>query len=202
MVLPNNITRPIKKSFCLQLNFAGLRKIVLFVCILEILSCKAGNSNEAKTTKPDSLAIRKSVPSAPVLSPAESIRKMKFEEGFVIKLVASEPLVEAPVAITFDEKGRIWADEMVNYMPDTVGTGEDKPNGKIVILEDKNKDGIMDSHKVFMDGLVLPRALCLIENGILIAEPPNLWYVEINDDKPGKKILVDSTYAAGGNAEH
>lgn len=184
------------------MSFTSYKGFILFICIVEIFSCKAKNSDEGKSSKPDSLAIRKSVPSAPVLSASEAIKKIKLEEGFVIKLVASEPLVEAPVALTFDEKGRIWVDEMVNYMPDTAGTGEDKPTGKIVILEDKNKDGIMDDRKVFMDGLVLPRALCLVENGILIAEPPNLWYVEINNDKPGKKILVDSTYAAGGNAEH
>ncbi len=184
------------------MGFTSYKNFIFIVCIVHILSCKQGDHNAGKPTRPDSLAIRKSVLSAPVLSPAESIKKMKLEESFAIKLVASEPLVEAPVALTFDEKGRIWADEMVNYMPDTVGTGEDKPTGKIVILEDKNKDGIMDDRKVFMDGLVLPRALCLIENGLLIAEPPNLWYVEINDDKAGRKIMVDSQYAAGGNAEH
>ena len=175
---------------------------MLFICFLQILSCKTRNQDESKPAKVDSLAIRKSVPPAPVLSPAKSIEKMKIEEGFAIKLVAAEPLVTAPVALTFDERGRIWADEMVSYMPDTIGTGEDQPTGNIVILEDKNKDGIMDDRKIFMSGLVLPRALCLIDNGVLIAEPPKLWYVEIKNDQPGKKILVDSTYAAGGNAEH
>jgi len=87
-------------------------------------------------------------------------------------------------------------------MPDTIGTGEERPIGKIVILEDTNRDGVMDNRKVFIDGLVLPRALSLVENGILIAEPPNLWFVEIQNDKPGKKILVDDKYAAGGNPEH
>src|SRR5690606_1476115 len=50
--------------------------------------------------------------------------------------------------------------------------------------------------------LVLPRALCLIENGLLVAEPPNLWFVEINGDKPGRRSLVDKDYAVGGNVEH
>lgn len=174
----------------------------MVTCILQISACRQNHNNNKKTYKSDSLAIRKSVASAPVLSPTESIKKMTIEKGFAVKLVAAEPLVIAPVAITFDEKGRIWADEMVSYMPDTIGTGEDKPTGNIVILTDKNKDGIMDDRKVFMSGLVLPRALCFVENGILIAEPPSLWYVEIKNDQPGKKILVDSTYATGGNAEH
>jgi len=139
---------------------------------------------------------------SPVVSPAESIGKMQIEDGFAVQLVAAEPLVNAPVALTFDAKGRMWVVEMTGYMPDTVGTGEDIPNGKIVILEDKNKDGVADERKEFLNSLVLPRAICLIENGILVAEPPRLWYYEINNDQPGKKVLVDEKYAEGGNVEH
>jgi mono/diheme cytochrome c family protein len=60
----------------------------------------------------------------------------------------------------------------------------------------------MDSSQVFLDSLVLPRAICLIEDGILVAEPPRLWYYEIKNDHPVNKTLVDSAYAAGGNVEH
>lgn len=184
------------------MSSSGCKVFILLACLGQILACKNHNQTKGKLSKADSLAIRESVPPSPVLSAQESIKKIKIEDGFAIKIVAAEPLIVAPVALTFDEKGRIWVDEMVNYMPDTIGTGEDKPTGNIVILEDKNKDGIMDDRKVFLSGLVLPRALCLVENGILIAEPPYLWYVEINDDRAGKKTLVDSTYAAGGNVEH
>lgn len=67
----------------------------------------------------DSIAIRKSIAEAPQLSPEESIKKMHVENGFDVKLVASEPLVVAPVAISFDNKGPIWVVEMQDYMPDT-----------------------------------------------------------------------------------
>ncbi|MET4080249.1 mono/diheme cytochrome c family protein [Pedobacter sp. UYP30] len=140
--------------------------------------------------------------SSPVLSAEESMSRMKTEAGFEVKLVASEPLITTPVAFTFDSKGRIWGVEMNGYMPDTLGTGEDIPDGKIVILEDKDKDGVMDSRKIFLDSLVMPRAICLIGKGVLVAEPPNLWYYEINKDKPGKRVLVDGHYTDGGNVEH
>ncbi|WP_232065008.1 DUF7133 domain-containing protein [Rhodocytophaga rosea] len=140
--------------------------------------------------------------SSPVLSPQQSMEQMQVEDGFEVKLVASEPLVSSPVALTFDGKGRIWVIEMNGYMPDTIGTGEEVPSGKIVILEDTNKDGVADERKVFLDSLVLPRALCLIEDGILVAEPPRLWYYPINNDKPGKRVLVDEAYTDGGNVEH
>lgn len=149
----------------------------------------------------DSLAIKESLTS-PVIDAKEAISKMHLEAGFEVKLVASEPLVTAPVAANFDDSGRIWVVEMEGYMPDTLGTGENQPNGKIVILSDQNGDGSMDYRKVFLDSLVLPRAICLIENGILVAESPNLWYYEIENDRPVKKTLVDSTYAEGGNVEH
>jgi len=139
---------------------------------------------------------------SPFLSAEESLKKIRIEDGFEVKLVASEPLISTPVAFSFDNKGRMWVIEMTGYMPDTIGTGEDVPNGKIVILEDKNKDGVMDDRKVFLDSLVLPRALCLIENGVLIGEPTNLWFYEIKDDKPIKKTLVDAKYTEGGNVEH
>lgn len=139
---------------------------------------------------------------SPVIPAAESTRLMKVEDGFEVKLVAAEPLVAAPVALTFDGKGRVWIVEMMGYMPDVYGKGEDKPNGKIVILEDKNGDGLMDTRKVFLDSLVLPRAICLIDGGILVAESPNLWYYDIKDDQPVNKMLVDAKYADDGNVEH
>jgi len=139
---------------------------------------------------------------SPVISAGEAIKLMKVEEGFEVKLVAAEPLVTAPVASVFDSRGRLWVVEMVGYMPDVYGKGEDKPNGKIVILEDKNGDGLMDTRKVFLDSLVLPRAICLIDGGILVAESPNLWYYDIKDDQPGRRILVDGKYAVEGNVEH
>lgn len=176
-------------------------KLLVIACLL---ICTGQSCNEAAKgdEKSDSLAIRQSIKPAPVVSPQESIKKMHLEDGFEARLVASEPLIVAPVAVSFDNKGRMWAVEMLDYMPDTVGTGEDKPTGKVVILSDTNGDGVMDDRKVFLDSLVLPRAICLIENGILVAEPPRLWYYEIENDKPGKKTLVDSAYAEGGNVEH
>ncbi|TKC57547.1 dehydrogenase [Pedobacter hiemivivus] len=139
---------------------------------------------------------------SPVIPAAAAIKLMRVEDGFEVKLVADEPLVVAPVALTFDNKGRIWAVEMVGYMPDVNGKGEDKPNGKIVILEDKNGDGVMDDRKVFLDSLVLPRAICLVDGGILVAESPNLWFYEIKNDQPGRRTLVDGKYADEGNVEH
>jgi len=139
---------------------------------------------------------------SPVLTAEESLKAMQLEPGFSVQIVAEEPLISSPVSVLFDKKGRIWVVVMENYMPDTIGTGEDHPTGKVVILSDRNGDGKMDHRQVFLDSLVLPRAICLIEDGLLLAESPKLWYYEIRNDKPVKKTLVDAAYAEGGNVEH
>lgn len=173
---------------------------------LLVIGCWLAACNNGGSTKPakesDSLAIREKYAVSPVLDAKTAISRMEIEKGLEVQLVAAEPLVTVPVAMTFDEKGRMWVVEMTGYMPDTSGTGEDIPNGKVVILEDTDHDGVADKREVFIDSLVLPRAICLVENGILIAEPPKLWFVEINNDKPGKRMLVDDKYTEGGNVEH
>ena len=139
---------------------------------------------------------------SPDKHPAISLDSYKVADGFELQLAAAEPLIEAPVAMDFDNQGRMWVVEMHGYMPNLAGTGEDAPSGRISILEDLDKDGRADHSKVFLDSLVLPRAIAHVYGGLLYAVPPNLWFAEINDDKPGKKILVDSLYSDGGNPEN
>lgn len=150
----------------------------------------------------DSTAMRQKTGPSPVLDAQTAISHMQIEKGLEVQLVASEPLITTPVAMTFDDKGRMWVVEMTGYMPDTVGTGEDKPNGKVVILADTNHDGVADSRKVLLDSLILPRAICLVPGGCLLAEPPNLWFVPVKNDVAGKRKLVDDKYTEGGNVEH
>ncbi|MFD3002404.1 c-type cytochrome [Pontibacter toksunensis] len=180
--------------------------LLVMACFLVYCqSSKTNNTEQATATLEEGskpLAAQFSLDSSPVVSPAASLGLMQVADGFEVKLVASEPLVTAPVAMTFDDEGRMWVVEMEGYMPDTAGTGEEIPSGKIAILQDTDKDGVADKRTVFLDSLVLPRAIALIDNGILVAEPPYLWYYEINNGKPGKKTLVDDAYAVGGNVEH
>ena len=143
-------------------------------------------------------------PIAPILSPAESHTKFQIAEGLRIELVAAEPMVQEPVAITFDEAGRLWVVEMRGFMPTIDGEGEDEPTGRVVVLEDKDQDGSMDHRTVFLDSLVMPRAMALVDGGILIAEAQPLWYVEDQDGDlvPDSRTLIDADYGAGGLPEH
>jgi mono/diheme cytochrome c family protein/glucose/arabinose dehydrogenase len=174
--------------------------LLLFSCKTnkQVQSSQNATSNTNVSQQPEVVDFGKS----PFISPEASISKMIVEDGFEVKLIAAEPLVSTPVAMLFDDKARMWVVEMTGYMPDTTGAGEDIPNGKIVILDDKNGDGVYDDRKVFLDSLVLPRAICFVDGGILVAEPSNLWFYEISNDKPVNKLLVDDKYAVGGNVEH
>ncbi|MEO6931407.1 MAG: dehydrogenase, partial [Chitinophagaceae bacterium] len=111
---------------------------------LFLFACKVHTEKGQAAVNSDSLEIRRQYSESPVISAENAIGMMKLESGFEIKLVASEPLVNSPVTLAFDGKGRIWVTEMQGYMPDTAGTGENQPTGKIVILEDTTGDGVMD----------------------------------------------------------
>ena len=110
-----------------------------------------------------------------MLSVAEALDAFALAPGFEIQAVASEPLVEDPVAITWDERGRLYVVEMRGFMPDAWGKGEKEPVGAVVRLTDVDGDGVYDEREVLLDKLVLPRAVAVVNDGLLIGEPPNLW---------------------------
>src|SRR5690606_11126136 len=173
-----------------------------FACLFCFSSCSTDVQRSSQSTPLDSAFIDSLVQYAPPLSPDNALRTMVVEDGFDVMLVASEPLINSPIAMTFDNNGRMWVLEMTSFMPDIEGDGERAPTSKIVILEDTDSDGDFDDRKVFLDSLVLPRALSFVGDGILVAEPPYLWYYDIDEDQPINKQLVDSAYASGDNVEH
>ena len=114
-------------------------------------------------------------PPAPELSPEEAMQTFTMAPGFSVQLVAAEPLVEDPVAIAWDEHGDLYVVEMRGYMPDAYGNGEKDPVGVVVRLKDIDHDGDFDQREVLLDKLVLPRALAIVNEGLLVGEPPHLW---------------------------
>ena len=125
--------------------------------------------------------------------------------GYHVELVASEPMIEEPILIDWDPQGRLWVIEMIGYMQDIAATTEHEPLGRISVLEDRDGDGKMDKKTVFLDKLVLPRALKVLDRGVLVAEPPNLWFArDTNGDlKADSKELVTDQYGRrDANVEH
>jgi mono/diheme cytochrome c family protein/glucose/arabinose dehydrogenase len=121
------------------------------------------------------------IPPASPLTPEEERKTFQVAPGFRVELVAAEPLVGDPVAMAFGPDGRLWIVEMRSYMPDLDGNHEDQPTGRVVVLSDTDGDGRMDQSDVFLDGLIMPRALMLVRDGVLIGAPPKLWYCRDTD---------------------
>ncbi len=138
---------------------------------------------------------RKKIPPAPPLDPGEAVKHFKVPPGFRVELVASEPMIEEPVVLQFDPDGRLWVLEMRGFMPSADGIGETRPVGRVSILEDTDGDGRMDRKKIFLDGLVMPRALLLVKGGVLVCEPPRLWFYANQDDRAGDRLLVADDFA-------
>lgn len=143
------------------------------------------------------------VPPAPILAPEEALESFTLQDGFRLELAASEPLVNDPVAIAWDADGRLYALELWSYMPDPDGAGEDQPNGRVIVMEDLDGDGRMDRSTVYLDGLVMPRALAVVEGGLLVGDPPNLWFCEdLDGDLVSDRKRKVADYAVEGNVEH
>ena len=123
---------------------------------------------------PEAILASIEVPPAPVLDASAERETFRVPPGFRVELVAAEPLVVDPVAMDWDELGRLYVVEMRGYMPDIEGRGEDRPVGRVVVLEDLDDDGRMDRSTPLLEGLVLPRAIAVLPEGVLVGAPPDL----------------------------
>jgi putative membrane-bound dehydrogenase-like protein len=133
----------------------------------------------------------------PPYSPADSMATMQLEAGYRITLVAAEPDIQSPVAMDFDEQGRLFVVEMPGYPLDT------QPTGRVKLLEDTDGDGRYETSRVFADGLVLPTGVMRWKKGVLVTAPPDLLYLEdTNGDGRADARTVVITGFAFTNPQH
>ena len=136
------------------------------------------------------------VPPSPVLTPEQELKTFRLPPGFHMELVAAEPMAEEPICLTFDPDGRMYIVELRAYMPDIPGSGELGPIARVVRLESSKADGKYDKRTVFLDHLSIPRAVGLAKDGVLVAEPPNVYLCKINPDgTAGEKKTIFTDYA-------
>lgn len=128
----------------------------------------------------------------PPLTPSEAIKKMKVTDGFSVELVAGEPDIVNPVAMTFDEKGRIWITESLEYPRSEPGPGRDR----VKVLESTKGDGKYDKITIFAEGLNIPSGIAVGHGGVWVANAPDiLFYKEGPDGKAlGKPEVVVSGF--------
>jgi putative membrane-bound dehydrogenase-like protein len=124
-------------------------------------------------------------PPAGPLSPKEELATFRVPKGFRVELVAAEPEVVDPVAMAFDEDGRLFVAEMRGYPNGGVATG-DITSGQIKLLEDRDGDGVYETATVFADGLRFPSGVMPWKGGVIVANAPDVIFLEERDGKAGR----------------
>lgn len=114
------------------------------------------------------------------LSAAESQKLMQVPPGFELELFAQEPDIINPISMAWDERGRLWVIETVDY-PNTVrdenGIGDDR----IKILEDTDGDGKADKFTLFAENLNIPTSLVFSNGGIIVSQAPHFLFLKDTD---------------------
>ncbi len=122
----------------------------------------------------------------PRIEPTEpdlALSTFKVADGFVMQLVAAEPLIGSPVAIEWDTDGAMYVCEMRGY-------SENRDDGisRIAKLIDADHDGVYDTRKEFADGLFWPTGLFPYDGGLFVGDAPDLLYLK-DTDGDGKSDL-------------
>jgi putative membrane-bound dehydrogenase-like protein len=135
----------------------------------------------------------------PLLTSADALTKLHLPEGFKATLFAAEPDVRQPIAMCWDERGRLWIAE--NY---TYSDGKERYDlnlrDRIIILEDSDHDGKFDKRTVFTDEVQMLTSIERGLGGVYAMCPPNLLFIPMDGDKPAgpAQVVLDgfSTTAA------
>jgi putative membrane-bound dehydrogenase-like protein len=126
------------------------------------------------------------------LSPEESMKLVQVPVGFELQLFASEPDIINPMALAWDDKGRLYAIETTDYPNEVRKEGGDD---KIKILEDTDGDGKADKITVFAEGLNIPTSMVYVNGGILLSMAPD--FVFLKDTDGDDKADIKETIITG-----
>lgn len=169
-----------------------------------LIGCQSADKPEAPPFKAASIDQN---PSSAYLTPEESMKTMHLPAGYHLQLVASEPIVQEPVAVVWDANGDLYVAEMRSYMQDINGTGEHLPICRITKLQDTDWDGKMDKSTIFIDSLVLPRMMLMVDDKLIVNETYsyNMYaYRDTNNDGVAdeKKLVYHNDEEDNANLEH
>jgi mono/diheme cytochrome c family protein len=152
-----------------------LRAIAVFV-FCGVLTAVGAQEPRDRSWSP---GVKKAPDQSPPLSPEEEMKHFYLPPGYRVELVASEPIIQDPIAVDWDADGRLWVVEYPEYVRNLTDPEPNlDPIGRIAVLEDTNNDGRMDKRTVFADGLVQGRSVKALDAGILVHEPPDIWLMK------------------------
>lgn len=134
-------------------------------------------------------------------TPRAALQAIQVKPGFVVDLVASEPLVADPVAFAWGADGKLWVVEMRDYPQGIDGRGQ--RGGVIRYLEDTDGDGRYDSSTLFLEGLAYPNGIHPWRDGVLISAAPDLLFAA-DRDGDGRAEVREVLFSGfvTGNPQH
>lgn len=145
-----------------------------------------------------------------VALPAGQAQKLlQVPVDFEVKLFAAEPDITNPIAMAWDERGRLWIVESVDY-PNTFVETDGQANDRIKICEDTDGDGRADKFTVFADSLNIPTSIVFANGGVIVSMAPDFVFLQDTDgdDKADfQKILIsgwgkNDTHAGPSNLQY
>jgi mono/diheme cytochrome c family protein len=186
-----------------------LKSCLFSACLLalSVLASSCNKSYNSSSGNDFARVVQDTNPPVEPLSPEASLKKIQLPPGYHVELVASEPMIQEPVAMAWDGNARLYVVEMNTYMKDASATGEYAPTSRIKRLEDTDGDGKMDKSTIFIDSLVLPRTILPVGDQLLmgITNVQHIWsYRDTNGDGKAdeKKIVFKNDAIDSRNLEH
>ncbi|MBC7419083.1 MAG: dehydrogenase, partial [Pedobacter sp.] len=135
------------------------------------------------------------------LTPEESLKLIQVPADFDIKLFAAEPDITNPIAMAWDERGRLWVIESVDY-PNTFIETDGAANDRIKICEDTDGDGKADKFTVFADSLNIPTSMVFANGGIIVSMAPNFVFMKDTNGDDKADIRQNIITGFGKNDTH
>lgn len=168
---------PGRECFRIVMNIRAVPAIVALL-ILHGASCAAAADSPKAPYNSDPTT-------ASPLPAADAAKQWKWPAGFEVSVFASEPDVHQPIAMAFDDRGRLWVAECYTYAENSTGFASDLRD-RIVIFEDTDGDGRQDKRTVFADGLERLTSIELGFGGVWALASPNLYFIpdRDGDDRP------------------
>tara|TARA_Y100001968_G_C19442240_1_gene763210 strand:+ start:480 stop:3932 length:3453 start_codon:yes stop_codon:yes gene_type:complete len=131
------------------------------------------------------------------LSPKDSMKYTQVPIGFRMELFAAEPDIINPIYMAWDERGRLWVVETVDY-PNEFKDGR-KGNDRIKICEDTNGDGKANKFTVFAEGFNIPTSMTFARGGVILAHAPDFYFLKDTDgdDKADVRKVMFNGWGVG-----
>jgi putative heme-binding domain-containing protein len=144
-------------------------RFALLICVVASVAISSPAVCDAQTAE---VPYHQSAPPGPALSPDDAVKHMQLPPGFKIECVAHEPDLINPTSFTFDDQGRIWVTESIEYPRADAGPGHDK----VKILESTRHDGNFDKVTIFADNLNIPCGALIGNGGLYVTNSPDILF--------------------------